>query len=51
MSLEVKVGAGERDNKSYFDDSGIYGAALWKVEMGFLAEGCKRETCFFLSPA
>lgn len=47
----MKVGAEERDSGNDLDDSGIYGAALWEVKMGFLAEGCRRETLFFLSPA
>lgn len=51
VSSEMKVGAEERDSGNYLGDSGIYGAALWKVKMGFLAEGCRRETFCFVSPA
>lgn len=51
VSSEMKVGAKERDSGNYLDDSGIYGAALWKVKMGFLAEGRRRETFCFVSPA
>lgn len=47
----MEAGAEERDRGNGLNDSGIYGAALWKVKMGVLAEGCKREIFFFLSPA
>lgn len=44
------MSAEERDSGNYLDDSGIYGAALWKVKTEFLAEGCRRETsCFVIS--
>lgn len=45
----MEVGAEERDSGNDLNDSGIYGAALWKVKMGFLAEGCKREIFFLLT--
>lgn len=42
----MEVGAEERDRGNDLNDSGIYGAALWKVKMGVLPEGCKREIFF-----